>query len=55
MKAKVKDRDWKKWAGDNSALLAFAALFVLAVILQGRMFLSFNNIINYVYNTFYLY
>ncbi|GAA0275943.1 ribose ABC transporter permease [Faecalicatena contorta] len=50
MDTKVKGRDWKRWAGSNSALIAFVVLFVLAVIFQGSMFLSFNNIINVLRN-----
>jgi ribose transport system permease protein len=43
-------KGWKKWAGDNSAIIAFVVLLVLAVILQGGTFLSVNNIINVLRN-----
>ena len=43
-------RNWKKWAGNNSALIAFIVLFVLSVIFQGKMFLSMNNLINILRN-----
>lgn len=43
-------KEWKKWAGNNSALIAFVVLFLLAIILQGTMFLSVNNLINILRN-----
>ncbi len=46
----VTSKDWKKWAGNNSALIAFVVLLVLSVILQGSMFLSVNNILNILRN-----
>ena len=46
----ISAKGWKKWAGDNSAIIAFVVLLVLAVILQGGTFLSVNNIINVLRN-----
>lgn len=43
-------RNWKKWAGNNSALIAFIVLFLLAVILRGTTFLSVSNILNILRN-----
>lgn len=43
-------KDWKKWAANNSALIAFVVLFLLSIVLQGTMFLSFNNLINILRN-----
>ncbi|MDF2941166.1 MAG: inner-rane translocator [Herbinix sp.] len=43
-------KDWKKWASNNSALIAFVALFLIAVVLQGNTFLSVNNILNILRN-----
>ena len=40
----------KKFAGENSAVIAFLALFLLATIFRGSTFLSFNNIINVLRN-----
>lgn len=50
MNMKSEKRDWKKWAGKNSALIAFAVLFILAAVLKGNMFLSLNNILNVLRN-----
>ena len=50
MKGTGSSRDWKKTASDNSALIAFVVLFLLAVALKGTMFLSWNNIINILRN-----
>lgn len=50
MKKVSKTRDWKKWAGNNSAVIAFVVLLLLAVIFEGKMFLSVGNIINVLRN-----
>ncbi len=46
----IMSKDWKKWAGNNSALIAFVVLFLLSIGLQGTMFLSVNNLINILRN-----
>lgn len=43
-------KNWKKIASNNSALIAFVLLFILATVLKGTMFLSWNNIINVLRN-----
>ncbi|MDR1539351.1 MAG: ABC transporter permease [Clostridiales bacterium] len=40
----------KKFIGGNSALFAFAVLFILAVVLKGSTFLQLNNIVNILRN-----
>lgn len=50
MKRTNAKKDLTKIAGNNSAVIAFFLLFILAVILKGNMFLSWNNIINILRN-----
>lgn len=50
MNQSITKRNWKKVASNNSALIAFVILFVLAVILKGGMFLSVGNILNILRN-----
>jgi ribose transport system permease protein len=50
MNEKLKKLNIGKFASQNSAFIAFVFLFVLAVILRGTTFLSYNNIINILRN-----
>lgn len=50
MKEKIGRSNWKKTASNNSALISFVVLFIVAVILKGSMFLSVNNVINILRN-----
>lgn len=50
MQKSITTKDLKKWAGENSALIAFIVLFILSVVLQGKMFLSLNNMLNILRN-----
>ncbi|MCL2368554.1 MAG: ABC transporter permease [Oscillospiraceae bacterium] len=53
MSSKVKSirrQDIKKFCGENSAFIAFAIVFILAVILAGDTFLSTTNLVNILRN-----
>jgi ribose transport system permease protein len=50
MLSTTKSFNLKKFAGNNSAIITFALIFILSVILKGSMFLSYNNIINILRN-----
>lgn len=50
MKKEKKSLDIRKVVSDHSALVSFLALFVVALLAKGTMFLQFNNIINILRN-----
>lgn len=50
MKKENKKVDVKKIVSDHSALVSFLALFMVALLAKGTMFLQFNNIINILRN-----
>lgn len=50
MNAKMAKKDWKRWAANNSALIAFIALLIFAIAAKGSLFLSVNNILNVLRN-----
>jgi ribose transport system permease protein len=50
MNERIKKLNLKKYASQNSALLAFIVLFIAAIFLRGTTFLSFGNIINILRN-----
>lgn len=43
---KQRKRDWSRILQENTALLSLIALFLLAVLLKGKVFLGYKNLIN---------